>query len=203
VEWILLRYAPQGGSILDAFAGGPPRGVVSAIMGYKYTGIELRKEQIDENKRVLDTIKIDGASYLLGDGRFLDALDDKLFDCALTCPPYYNLEVYSDLPNDLSNLKSYEEFRAGIAFSAMAHFEHLKPGAFACWVVGNFRGKTGELIDFRAHTVEDFREAGFIFWQDVILCKNFGSATIRSTNSWKGKKLIPLHEHLLIFRKPE
>ena len=54
VEWILLRYGgPKGGKIIDAFAGGPPRGVVSAIMGFQYTGVELRQEQIDENETTL------------------------------------------------------------------------------------------------------------------------------------------------------
>src|SRR5882672_6511565 len=43
IEWILLRYAPPGGHILDAFTGGPPRPVVSSIMGYKYTGFEIRQ----------------------------------------------------------------------------------------------------------------------------------------------------------------
>ncbi len=203
VEWILLRYAPKGGSVLDAFAGGPPRGVVSTIMGYKYTGIDIRQEQIDENKSVLNRLGLSGARYILGDGRFIYADDLPLFDAALTCPPYYNLEQYSDLPDDLSNQSSYWEFNAGMQFSADAHFKHLKPGAFACIVVGIFRDAKGELIDFRAHTVENFREAGFLFWQEIILSKNFGSAAKRSTNSWKGLKLVPIHEFLLVFRKPE
>lgn len=202
VEWILLRYGGKpGGRILDAFAGGPPRGLVSALMGYHYVGVELRQEQIDENQVVLGRLGL-LADYVLGDGRYLDDLD-KDFDCGLTCPPYYNLEKYSDLPDDLSNMGSYEEFNAAIFFNAVSYFEHLKPGAFLAYVVGNFRDKSGELIDFRGHTVANFREAGFLFWQDIIASKNFGSAAIRSTNAWLGQKLIPLHEHVLIFRKPE
>jgi len=78
----------------------------------------------------------------------------------------------------------------------------LKPDAFMCIVVGPFRDKSGEIVDFRAHTVDNFREAGFKFWQEIILSKNFGSAAKRSTNSWKGLKLVPIHEYLLVFRKP-
>ena len=202
VEWILLRYSGQpGGHILDAFAGGPPRAVVAGIMGFRYTGYDIRQEQIDENQRVLKNLGIKGCSYVLGDGRFFKTT--ALFDAALTCPPYHDLEQYSDLPNDMSNQSSYEEFNAGMSFCAQSHFEHLKPGAFACIVVGNFRDKKGELVDFRAHTVDNFREAGFLFWQEVILSKNFGSAAKRSTNSWRGLKLVPIHEFLLILRKPD
>jgi hypothetical protein len=82
-------------------------------------------------------------------------------------------------------------------------YERLKPGAFACFVVGLFRDKSGELIDFPSHTVDNFRDAGFLYWQHIILSKNFASAAVRAANAWKGHKLVPRHENLLVFRKPE
>jgi len=205
VEWILLRYGgPAGGKVLDAFAGGPPRAVVSSIMGYEYHGWEIRQEQIDENTRILKRLGLRTAHYHLGDGRFLDEADVQgSFAVACTCPPYYNLEVYSELPDDLSNMGSYEEFNAGMMLCAQAHRRLMKPSAFVCIVVGPFRDKSGEIVDFRAHTVDNFREAGFIFHQEIILSKNFGSAAKRSTNSWKGLKLVPIHEYLLVFRTPQ
>jgi DNA modification methylase len=205
VEWILLRYGgPTGGKVLDAFAGGPPRAVVASIMGYEYHGYEIRQEQIDENLKTVKRLQLPGVHFHLADGRFLDATgDDSSFDVALTCPPYYNLEVYSDDSNDISNLSSYEEFNASMMLCAQAHRPLMKPGAFVCIVVGPFRDKrTGELIDFPAHTVQNFQEAGFVFHQQVILSKNFGSAAKRSTNAWKGQKLVPIHEFLLVFRTP-
>lgn len=206
VEWILLRYAGDaGGRILDAFAGGPPRGLVSAIMGYQYVGFEIRQEQIDENTRVLKELGLEGAEYICGDGRYLQPQEGELgqFDAALTCPPYHSLEKYSDRPDDLSNLATYWQFNFAMYSTALAHKALMKPGAFVCIVVGNFRDKAGELIDFHGHTIENFREVGFIFWQDIILSRNFGSAAQRSTNAWKGQKLVPIHEHLLVFRQPE
>ncbi len=203
MEMIIVRYGgPVGSHILDAFAGGPPRGVVSAIMGYLYTGFEIRKEQIVENQAALKKLKLTGANYIHDDGRFLDT--DTVFDCAITCPPYFDLEVYSQDPSDISNRATYAEFNADMWLSAHAHFERLKPGAFACIVVGLFRDKkTGELIDFPAHTVENFREAGFLYWQNIILSKNFASAAVRAANAWNGgMKLVPRHENLLVFRKP-
>lgn len=201
VEWILLRYAPPGCVLVDAFAGGPPRAAVATIMGYKYIGFEIRQEQIDENVQVLKSLGLDGYRYIPSSGVHLDA-DIPQPDFALTCPPYYDLEKYSDQPDDLSNLGSYSQFNASMALCAEAHSRVMKPGSFVCIVVGNFRDKSGELVDFRAHTVENFREVGFKFHQDVILSKNFGSAAKRSTNSWKGQKLVPIHEHLLIFKTP-
>lgn len=202
VEWILLRYGGEGGIVLDAFAGGPPRSVVSTIMGFEYVGFDIRQEQIDENLLLLEQLGLTGARFICGDGCLLEGVQGP-FDVALTCPPYHDLEKYSNLENDLSNQASYWAFNAGMALCAQAHYPLMKSGAFVCIVVGPFRDKkTGELIDFPGHTIDNFREAGFLFWQDVILSKNFGSAAKRSTNSWRGLKLVPIHEHLLVFRKP-
>lgn len=201
MEMIIVRYGgPAGTHILDAFAGGPPRGLVSCIMGHRYTGFEVRQSQIDENEAILKKLKLKGANYHCKDGRFLEV--DEQFDCAITCPPYYDLEVYSDQQDDISTLGSYAEFNASMWFCAQAHRERMKPGAFVCVIVGLFRDKKGELIDFPSDTVENFRDAGFLYWQHIILSKNFASAAVRASNAWKGNKLVPRHENLLIFRTP-
>lgn len=204
MEWILLRYGgPKGGRVLDAFAGGPPRGLVSSIMGMEYHGFEIRKMQIEENEATIKKLKLKGVHYHLEDGRYLKSVKGP-FDIAITCPPYFNLEVYSDQKDDISNFKTYGQFNGAMFECAKSHRPLMKPGAFVCIIIGNFRDKkTGELIDFRSDTVKNFQEAGFKFWQEIILSKNFGSAAKRSTNAWKGLKLVSRHEFLLVFRTPE
>ena len=49
-ELAYLWFCPPGGKVLDPFAGGSVRGIVAAKLGRKYTGIELRKEQVDANR---------------------------------------------------------------------------------------------------------------------------------------------------------
>jgi hypothetical protein len=134
VEWILLRYGgPEGGRVLDAFAGGPPRGLVSSIMGMEYHGFEIRQEQIDENLKVAERLKLKNIHYHLSDGRFLEP-EIGIFDFALTCPPYYNLEVYSQQADDISSFKSYDEFNASMWMCAHSHKPKMRPGAFVCIV---------------------------------------------------------------------
>jgi DNA modification methylase len=193
-----------GSTILDAFAGGPPRGLVASAMGYRYVGYEIREEQINENNRVLNNLGLlDGVTYINSSGVYLDGAKPCSFDMALTCPPYHDLEKYSDLPEDLSNLGSYEEFNQAMFDCAKAHRRVMKPGAFVCIVVGLFRNKkTGELRPFPEDTVVNFREVGFIYHQNIILSKNFASAAVRAANAWTGKKLVPRHENLLVFKTP-
>lgn len=43
-------FCPPTGYILDPFAGGSVRGIVAAVLGRAYTGIDLRPEQIEANQ---------------------------------------------------------------------------------------------------------------------------------------------------------
>ena len=43
-------FSPVGGAVLDPFAGGSVRGIVAAALARRYTGIDLRPEQIEANR---------------------------------------------------------------------------------------------------------------------------------------------------------
>jgi len=105
--------------VLDPSGGGPTRGFVAASRGMEFTGIELRKEQVAANIEMSHAL-LDGAPkphYVLGDGRrAMELLPGKQesFDMILMCMPYYKLEKYSDLVDDLSNCASPDAFNTGL-----------------------------------------------------------------------------------------
>ena len=206
-EWMLLRYAgDKGGKVLDSFAGGPPRALAAYLLGYEYHGIELRNEAIQDNLKFFKKHGLTkNIKYHLGKAQDIcDFFRDELFDFAYTCPPYWNLEVYSEHEDDLSNVKSYDDFMCGIDDAIKAQYSVLKAGAFSCWVVNNFRDKkTSDIYDFRGDLINAAKRAGFTFWQDVILSKRLGTAAVRAGMYWKNGnyKLVPRHEYLLVFRK--
>lgn len=206
-EWIFVRYGGKAGTkVVDAFAGGPPRGIVAGLLGYEYHGFDVRQAAIDEDRYMAEQLELTGVYYHLGDARELKASTcsaDK-FDMAITCPPFFNIEVYSEQKDDLSTFATYEDFDYAMLKVAHAHKRVMKPNSFVCIVVGNFRDKvTDEVIDFRGHTVKNFQRAGFKFWQDIVLATNPGSAPMRASNYWRGsRKLVPRHQYLLVFITP-
>jgi len=105
-------FSPPGGTVLDPFAGGSVRGVVASRLGRQYIGVELREEQVAANRAQGDGLCSDPAPvWHTGDSRNIDRIcADVEADFVFSCPPYADLEVYSDDPNDLSTLK-YEEFK--------------------------------------------------------------------------------------------
>ena len=198
---ILSRWGPeQPGKVLDPFCGGPVRGAAATLQGHEYHGFDVRKEAIQENQEFSKDNRLE-AHYHHGDARTLRDGPAK-FDFAYTSPPYFNLETYSDQKDDLSSFKTYDDFNEAMKKVARTMTRKMKSNSFVCIVVGNFRDQKGQMIDFRGDTVRNFQDAGFQFWQDVILHKPNGSAPVRASSAWKGKKLVRVHEYLLVLRTP-
>ena len=133
-------FAPRGGAILDPFCGGSVRGIVAELSGYSYTGIDLRSEQIAAN---VQDAKLSGVqpTYICDDSLYVDCyFADESFDFIFSCPPYFDLEHYSDDPRDLSNM-TYEDFIQAYRRIIIDACRKLKQDRFACFVVGEIRDK--------------------------------------------------------------
>jgi len=197
------RWGVRGGLVLDQFCGGPTRGLVAGLMGDRYRGVDVRRAAIRHNRKTMSKNKLyRPVHYLRKDARSLP-FRDETFDFAMTCPPYFDLEVYSSQKNDLSYAASYENFLDGMKLAGEEAFRTLKPGTYCCVKVGNFRDKkTGNLLHFNGDMVSIYGGAGFDLKNEAILPKRPGSSALRAASSWKGKKLVPCHEVLLVFQKP-
>jgi DNA modification methylase len=203
-ELIYRWYVEDAGEILDPFAGGSVRGIVANYLGYKYTGIDIRQEQVDSNReQCLELLAINNQpQYYCGDSNIVLNGVNKKFDFIFSCPPYADLEIYSDLQGDISN-KEYKDFidiyRQIIFKSIML----LKSGCYACFVVGDIRDKKGYYRDFVSHTKQAFIDAGAGLYNEAILLQPLGTAMLRCGKIFEsGGKLTKVHENVLIFKKP-
>lgn len=198
-------FCPKGGMVLDPFAGGSVRGLVAAWLGRRYTGIDLRKEQVDANKKQLAILEDDmpAPEWIAGDSRNIQALTKKkpFADMVFSCPPYANLEVYSDDPADLSVLE-YPEFRKAYFDIIKSTCELLKEDRFAAFVVGDVRDKDGNYLNFVADTIQAFLDAGLKLYNEAILVTAIGSLPIRVGKQFStSRKLGKTHQNILVFVK--
>ena len=197
-------FCPENGTILDPFAGGSVRGIVANYLGYKYTGIDIRQEQIDSNReQAMDILPIDNQpQWYVGDSNMI--LNDNWqtkFDMVMSCPPYSDLEVYSDLEGDISN-KPYKQFLELYESIIDKSCKLLKKGGYACFVVGEVRDKNGFYIGFVPDTIKAFEKCGMKFYNEAILLNAIASASMRANGNMKSKKLVKVHQNVLIFIKP-
>ena len=195
-------FVPDGGRILDPFAGGSVRGIVANKLGYKYTGIDIRQEQIESNREQgLEILETNNQpNWYVGDSNVV--LNDMTgpFDFVFSCPPYADLEVYSDLDGDISNMK-YNDFLMAYREIIDKSCRLLTDGGFACFVVGEVRDRNGNYIGFVPDTIAAFRDAGLDFYNEAILLNVIASAAMRADGNMKSKKLVKVHQNVLIFRK--
>jgi DNA modification methylase len=199
-------FCPENGTILDPFAGGSVRGVVANYLGYKYTGIELRQEQVDSNReQALNILPVENQpQWYCGDSdKLLDDNWQMKFDFIFSCPPYADLEVYSELPDDLSNM-DYKDFVIKYRSIIQKALKLLKPNCYAVFVVGEVRDKDGFYYDFVGDTKRAFIEAGAKLYNDAILLNAVGTASMRADRIFgSNKKLVKIHQNVLVFKSKQ
>jgi DNA modification methylase len=196
-------FCPTNGRILDPFAGGSVRGLVAATLNREYVGIDLRAEQVEENRRQAKNILSNGPApeWICGDSADLDNLWNDKADFIFSCPPYGDLEVYSDEPNDLSNM-SYEEFRDAYFQIVAKSCQRLKKDRFASFVVGEIRDRKGVYRNFVGDTIEAFCQVGLSYYNESILVTKAGSLPLRAGKQFSAaRKLGKSHQNVLIFVK--
>ena len=196
-------FCPPGGQIIDPFAGGSVRGIVASKLGRRYFGCELRAEQVAANRDQAARICDDPMpEWHIGDSRqIVDHAGDIEGDFLFSCPPYADLEVYSDDPADLSTL-AYAEFRDAYFQIVAEAAKLLRPDRFACFVVGEVRGKDGAYYGFVPDTIEAFRRAGLAYYNEAILVTVAGSLPIRAGKQFEAsRKVGKTHQNVLVFVK--
>ena len=199
-EW----FCPKEGRVLDPFAGGSVRGIVATEMGFIYNGIDLSDEQIEANKK-----QSDKPNWITGDSEWvIDSIYDKTQDFVFTCPPYYDLEKYTDNPADLSNMNadSFDKKYYSILKKAAAK---LKDNRFFAVVVSEVREqsvtgnyKIGKYKGLVWKTIRACEEAGLHFYNDMILFNSqHQAARVVDTYFKRNRKVASVHQNILVFVK--
>lgn len=138
---------------------------------------------------------------MVGDATALDKLDVGEADLVFSCPPYADLEIYSDNPHDLSTM-NYPAFRAAHARAIQLACDRLRPDSWAVWVVGEARNGGGGFYGLVADTVHAFLDAGMTFATEAVLVTQVGTGSIRAGRMFTGtRSLCRTHQNVLVFCK--
>ena len=194
----------ENGKILDPFAGGSVRGIVANVLGYDYLGIDLSEKQIKANYENANELycDMDKLKWVNDDSLNIDKyVDNNSVDMIFTCPPYFDLEIYSEKPNDLSNM-SFDDFEIAYSKILKSCFSKLKNNRFGVVVIGDVRDKNGyyrNLVDITKKAICD-KNIGL--YNDIILLQVVGTASIRAEKQFKvNRKVVKVHQNILVFYK--
>jgi hypothetical protein len=203
-ELMYKWYCPPDGIIIDPFAGGSVRGIVAAQLERQYVGIDLSKQQVGANIEQAQAICSQGQPqpvWHVGDSKDIGKLANGQYDFMFSCPPYADLEVYSDDPKDLSTME-YDDFITAYRDIIDKTAAMLRPDRFACFTVGDLRNKQGHMRNFVSHTIQAFEDVGLALYNEAILVTAIGSLPIRAGRPFtSSRKLGKTHQNVLIFIK--
>ena len=122
-------------------------------------------------------------------------------DMLLSCPPYMDLEVYSDDPRDLSAM-SAEDFWTGYRKAIASAAARLADDRFAVWVIGEVRGPDGTYRGFVPGTIKAFEDAGCRLYNEAVLVTALSSLPLRTANQFTtSRKFGRAHQTVLVFLK--
>jgi hypothetical protein len=111
------------------------------------------------------------------------------------------LEKYSDDPEDLSNMTK-EEFFVVWKDILKQSFTVLKDNRFAVLVISEVRDKDGAYVGFIPKTITYMEEAGYKYYNDIVLMNNVGTLRFRVGGQMNsGRKIGKLHQNVLVFYK--
>jgi len=196
-------FCPPAGTVLDPFAGGSVRGIVASKLGRQYIGVDLSERQLEANRE--QAARLCGEPmpvWIAGDSRQIAAACDGVqVDLVFSCPPYADLEVYSDDPRDISTM-GYADFLKVYREIIAACIGMLKQDRFAAFVVGDVRDPKGFYRNLPGDTVAAFQDAGARLYNEAMLVTCLGSLPIRVGRQFAaGRKLGKTHQNVLVFCK--
>ena len=201
-------FCPPGGHVVSPMAGESVYGMVAGILGHPFTGVELRLEQVEANRAQVGGWPQEAQipQWIEADAKDMVELRDEMSlapaDFLMSCPPYFDLEVYGEDPMDLSAMPTYAKFKAAYRAIVKASLEVLKDDRFACFVVGDIRDQAGIYRGFVSDTIRAFQDAGAQLYNQAVLVNELGSLRLRVTRQFtNSRKLGKTHQDVLIFVK--
>lgn len=200
-ELMYSWFCPKGGQIIDPLAGGSVRGIVASILGYRYWGCDLSSKQIEANREQALKICPDGIiRWVVGNAQ-KELPKAPGADFIFTCPPYGDLEVYSDDPADLSTM-GYPKFIKALGEIIGLACGKLRQNRFACMVVGDFRDTQGFYHNFVGDVINAFQNYTVKLYNEIILVTVVGSLPVRTGKQFEaGRKVGKTHQNVLVFYK--
>lgn len=198
-EVVCKWFGIEDGKAFDCFAGDTVFGYVAASLGMSFTGIELREEQAALNNERVQGLD---AHYVCDDGQnVLNHIAKDTQDLLFSCPPYYDLEVYSDKPNDASNQSTYEGFIQILENAFTGAIQCLKQNRFAIIVVGDIRSKEGCYYDFTGDIKRIFKNNNMPLYNECIIIEPLGTLPQRVQRYMRNRKVGKCHQNVLVFYK--
>jgi len=200
-------YSEENEHIYDPFAGHNSRAEDVLNLKREYYAYDIHPKAVELTKKAIE--KYDFTKYEIncGSSHLKTKYEDEAFDYGITSPPYWDAEKYNEYYNeycgaDLSNLKSYEQFKVFYEAVIKEIFRVLKKGKYFTIVIGNVI-KNGEYYNLAMDTCQIAEKCGFkIHTIDIYNRGSNIGGDINYVGNIKTSKRLPIiHEYIITIKK--
>ena len=206
-ECIVSWFTRPGDLVVDPFSGGSVRGVVSAMLGRQYIGVDLSAEQCEENRRQAQAMGIDNCSWINADAfEWVETCEELgVADLVFTCPPYGTLERYSDDARDLSTM-AWPEFKRVMGAVLHSCRMAMKPNAWIAIAAADYRekakGRYTALRPFVSEVTRELSTGPLELHASCVYLTPLGTLPVRAAHNFRAaKKLGRAHQNIVIARR--
>ena len=183
-----LRDAVQ---VFDPFAGWGERNRKCADHGKKYIGYDTSTVAIDNARSIFGVANTNANSL---------TADIPKFDGMITCPPYWNLEVYSG--DGLDKAQTWEEFLVQYQQVFARCYHSALPGATFCVMVCDWRSDN-RYYDLEYQTQKIFTDIGAEIFDKVVVSRSkISKIKVMLPQAKRLGYTVKVHEVLMVFKKP-
>ncbi len=186
-------FSKEDDIVMDRFCGGSVRGIVAEKLNRRYIGIDIREEQLEVNREAVKAFGSNSEYYNTQN------IPNTQYDLFFTCPPYFNLERYSDREDDLSNMdedKWWIEYKNILSES----ITNLKDNRFGVIVIGDVRREDGSYMKLPQRTIEIMESNGLKYYNELILLQEPATAAMRANKFMdNSRKIAKCHQSVLVF----
>jgi len=203
--------------VLDPFMGSGSTLIAAMELNKQGIGFEISSEYAQLARERLKNLKLFSMNiqpiiYQEDARKILEYLAENSVDICITSPPYWdilsenrsadNKEIkdYEEKKNNLSVIKSYEEFNRELSKIFEKVYRVLKPGAYCCVNVMDIR-KKDKFYAFHSDVANFMQEIGFIFDDLIIWDRRQEYNDLRPLGYPFVFRINRVHEFILIFRK--
>ena len=191
VSRMIVLYSKKGELVLDPFCGSGTTNYASLLLFRKTVGYDLENKYINLCKERCGS----RAVFYNKSSEKMNELADNSVGLCITSPPYMNLKIYSNNPNNLGNIKEPYPILKKI-FTEV--FRVLKPEGYFCMNVGNVPECNGYLTTFPFDMLYMCQDLGFKLCNTIVWDKGLH---LEDYNVDK-MKIRENHEFIWIFQKP-
>lgn len=184
-------YLRNSRCVVDPFAGWGERNMKAKEWGKDYFGYDISALAIESAKDIF------GVENILADSRTVDIPE---FDGMITCPPYWNLEKYSD-DSGLDRAKSWDDFKNDLELVFTRFYKKADKGSTFCIMVGDWR-KNHIYYDLEFVVSNIFSSLNAEIVDKVVVSrKKTSKIKIMLPQAKRLGYSVRVHENLLVFRK--